>query len=424
MCPDIINRYLSNILTVDQIEALRNKTIDGSLNMIRNVPSSAIAKIDDKTKLHDEIVYKDVPNQSILQHDDVNFQGLQDGDRITYDAASQKWVNSQPTVGGGDVTNAASVGEEGANVFYAKEDTVLQFSKIKSLDPSLSIANNGNLVEVDIADASTTVKGIVQLATSNESEATKACNAADTRLSNTRTPSLHALSHKAAQPDVIKLDELGPPDDNTTLDASTTKHGLMQKYPNNTNTFLRGDGTFASVVMAGGIRIYDRSFSDVDVVSTSTKQPIYTLTVLANDLGTNGILEVEVYLTYLNNTGSSKDLEIWIEFGGVIQYQCTTPTITDDSTERAALLHIRLINKNNAAIQNIWGHFVMSDATNPTVGIGNIDNDAVQTNSPIGQTSTSNINTALNQNLVVSVKHSASDPDLRVRKRAVIAKMS
>ena len=40
-----------------------------------------------------------------------------------------------------------------------------------------------------------------------------------------------------------KLDDLAAPDDNTDLNASTTKHGLMQKYPN-TAQALKGDGTW------------------------------------------------------------------------------------------------------------------------------------------------------------------------------------
>lgn len=44
----------------------------------------------------------------------------------------------------------------------------------------------------------------------------------------------------------IKLDDLDAPDDNTDLDASTVKHGLMKKFPGGTTNFLREDGTFAS----------------------------------------------------------------------------------------------------------------------------------------------------------------------------------
>lgn len=40
-----------------------------------------------------------------------------------------------------------------------------------------------------------------------------------------------------------KLDDLAVPDDNTDLNASTSKHGLMQKYPN-TAQALKGDGSW------------------------------------------------------------------------------------------------------------------------------------------------------------------------------------
>lgn len=47
-----------------------------------------------------------------------------------------------------------------------------------------------------------------------------------------------------------KLDDFTAPDDNTDLDASTSKHGLMKKYPGGTTTFLRADGTFAAPAAA------------------------------------------------------------------------------------------------------------------------------------------------------------------------------
>lgn len=50
----------------------------------------------------------------------------------------------------------------------------------------------------------------------------------------------------------VKLDDLGAPDDNTDLNASTSKHGLMQKYPNTTDTVLRGDGAFTTAFVKDG----------------------------------------------------------------------------------------------------------------------------------------------------------------------------
>jgi hypothetical protein len=59
--------------------------------------------------------------------------------------------------------------------------------------------------------------------------ANNACAGNDARLSDTRDPKAHALAHKSGGGDAIKLDELAAPTDVTTLDASTTAHGLALK---------------------------------------------------------------------------------------------------------------------------------------------------------------------------------------------------
>jgi hypothetical protein len=59
-------------------------------------------------------------------------------------------------------------------------------------------------------------------------------------------PKTHAASHKSGGADAIKLDELAEPTDITTLDASTSKHGLLKKLPGGTTNYLRADGSFAA----------------------------------------------------------------------------------------------------------------------------------------------------------------------------------
>ena len=43
----------------------------------------------------------------------------------------------------------------------------------------------------------------------------------------------------------FKIDDLAAGDDNTDLDATTARHGLCPKFPNDNTKFLRGDGSFA-----------------------------------------------------------------------------------------------------------------------------------------------------------------------------------
>jgi Chaperone of endosialidase len=80
--------------------------------------------------------------------------------------------------------------------------------------------------------------------------ANTACQGNDARLADARTPTAHATTHKSGGADAIKIDELAAPTDVTTLNVSTSAHGLAPKLPGNTTTFLRGDGTYAAPVTA------------------------------------------------------------------------------------------------------------------------------------------------------------------------------
>jgi len=72
------------------------------------------------------------------------------------------------------------------------------------------------------------------------------CIGNDSRLSDSRTPTAHATSHKSGGGDAIKLDELAAPTDVTTLNASTTAHGLLPKLDNVSTHFLDGTGAWGT----------------------------------------------------------------------------------------------------------------------------------------------------------------------------------
>lgn len=74
----------------------------------------------------------------------------------------------------------------------------------------------------------------------------------DTRLADSRTPTTHATTHQAGGADAIKLDDLATPDDNTDLNATTTRHGLLPKLGGGTTNFLRADGTWSAPAGGGG----------------------------------------------------------------------------------------------------------------------------------------------------------------------------
>jgi hypothetical protein len=70
--------------------------------------------------------------------------------------------------------------------------------------------------------------------------------AAPTPAVGTNTTQIATTAYVRAAP----IDTLGAPTDVTTLDASTSAHGLMKKYPGGTTTFLRADGSFAAPTAA------------------------------------------------------------------------------------------------------------------------------------------------------------------------------
>jgi hypothetical protein len=72
----------------------------------------------------------------------------------------------------------------------------------------------------------------------------------DPRLTNARTPTAHAATHRQGGSDALKLDELGTPTDVTTLNANSTAHGLLPKLPDDPVKFLNGIGGWATP--AGG----------------------------------------------------------------------------------------------------------------------------------------------------------------------------
>lgn len=103
-----------------------------------------------------------------------------------------------------------------------------------------------------------------------------------TGIPSTFAPSAHATSHQSGGSDAIKLDDLATPDDNTDLNASTTRHGLMPKGTGSTTTFYRSDGTQAAPAGGGAVdietatitatypsRYYAETVTDADVSPAS-----------------------------------------------------------------------------------------------------------------------------------------------------------
>jgi len=80
----------------------------------------------------------------------------------------------------------------------------------------------------------------------------------------------HAATHGPAAADALKLDDLAVPDDNTDLNSSTTKHGLLKKLDNDPTHFMDGEGNWAE---AGG-SVGDGTVSQVKLKTAEHAQSI------------------------------------------------------------------------------------------------------------------------------------------------------
>jgi hypothetical protein len=123
----------------------------------------------------------------------------------------------------------------------------------------------------------------------------------------------HQSRHNEAGADELKLDDLGIPDDNTDLNASTSAHGLLPKLAGGTTSFLRADGTYAvpgSGGVTGNLVLIYKTADEVVNNSTTYQDDNHLLYALA----ATGEWEFE--------------LNLWFESGTTpdIKYQMIGPT--------------------------------------------------------------------------------------------------
>lgn len=107
-----------------------------------------------------------------------------------------------------------------------------------------------------------------------------------------------------------KLDDLAVPDDNTDLNASTSKHGLMQKYPG-TAQVLKGDGSWVT-------RNFEIDFpfgNGSDVIETGLVQEVgvpVNCKIIYMDIWEVGLVNSSASLNlYMHNLGAAKGSVIW-----------------------------------------------------------------------------------------------------------------
>lgn len=133
---------------------------------------------------------------------------------------------------------------------------------------------------------------------------TTVCIGNDGRLSDSRSPTAHAANHKSGGTDAIKLDELAAPTDVTTLNASTTAHGLLPKLDNTATNFLNGQGAWtvpslskASALITAEVTISAATYADITGASVSLAAGTWLVIGQVNCRAANLIIQAFVAIT-------------------------------------------------------------------------------------------------------------------------------
>jgi len=247
----------------------------------------------------------------------------------------------------------------------------------------------------------------------------------------------------------LKLDDFAATDDNTDLDASTTKHGLMPKWTSALISALldlisttrgailyRGSsawsalnpGTNGDVLTSNGTGA-DPSYETpsggpggggaLDVVQAlaiddiATEETLYTYSVPGNTIA-GGVLRLTLAGDYLNNSGASRTFTLRIKYGATTLYDDATASIGATAVRRNWELQVTLGNTASTNDQWMTAKWIWGSGT-ATAGQGDfaLTPGALTTFQPL-MTGTAAEDSTASKTLAVTIQHSTNNASLEI----------
>jgi hypothetical protein len=159
--------------------------------------------------------------------------------------------------------------------------------------------------------------------------------------------------------------------------------------------------------------------ADLDVVSSASETTLYSVTVLANKLGTNGSVIQEQLGDYLFNRNVNDTMRIKVKFGGstLIDTGAIAGIVAISASRHPWQLVVKLQNRGATDAQLLTAFMLFSRIANATTGTGQlIDPGGVSI--PVGMAqNTSAIDTTVDQTFAVSVQWGVGDINNSWRRR-------
>jgi len=149
--------------------------------------------------------------------------------------------------------------------------------------------------------------------------------------------STHASTHASGQSDAIKIDDLAAGDDNTDLNVSTTKHGLCPKLSNSATQALLGNGTYGNPAPATHATSHKSGGSDsikLDELASPTDVTTLNVTTSLHGLCPKAPAIVTQFLNGLSGGWSVPNVSVYgpyriVHDGGATQAILTTPALCE-----------------------------------------------------------------------------------------------
>lgn len=151
----------------------------------------------------------------------------------------------------------------------------------------------------------------------------------------------------------IKLDDFAAPDDNTDLNATTARHGLMPKLSNSILQFMRGDGNWA--IPNGGFTTTATAAGNTVLTALSNRTQVFTGTTTQTvTLPVVSTLELGFYYRIVNNStgavtvnSSGGNPVLVVRSGCEAVFTCILTTGTTAASWRQNQVSTKLVPQNS-----------------------------------------------------------------------------